>query len=93
MEISEQDRADGYVEQMLVFAYMAKGKESGKLQVWLPLSQAQYDSAAELSEDNHNCYDKLVKYAAPGQVYRFIFQPDDGQRPQQAKPVRRPVSE
>jgi hypothetical protein len=77
--ITDQDRAEGYVEQLMVYTYPARAK--GKkitLQGWVPITQEELDDPkkADLTPERQGWWHNLVKHVGPGQVYRMIYHPE-----------------
>jgi hypothetical protein len=74
--ISDKDKAEGFVEQLMVFTYPAKAKgKAVTLQGWVPISQEEYENPqrADLTPERQGWWHNLVKHVAPGQVYRMIY--------------------
>jgi hypothetical protein len=77
--ITDQDRADGFVVQILVYTFPAKSKGNKvTLQGWVPISQEEYDNpqTADLTPERQGWWQNLVKHVGPGQVYRMIYNPE-----------------
>jgi hypothetical protein len=77
--LTEQEIAEGWIEQLMVYAYPAYGQDSTPtkkqiLQGWIPISQQQFDESPMLN-DEMGWYDTLVKNVGPGQVYRLFYNP------------------
>jgi hypothetical protein len=79
--ITDKDREEGFVEQLMVYTFPGKGRDKKKpvtLQGWIPLTQDEWDNpaAANLVPERQGWWHDIVKHPAPGQVYRFIYNPE-----------------
>ena len=76
--ITDKDREDGFVEQLMVSTFPGRSKEKKKLQGWIALTQQEWDdpTSADLTPERQSWWDELVKHPAPGQVYRFSYSPE-----------------
>lgn len=76
--LTDHDREDGFVEQLMVYTYPARGRDKKRLQGWVTLSQDEWEdpASAELTPERQGWWNELVKHPAPGQVYRFIYHPE-----------------
>lgn len=78
--ITDKDREEGFVEQLMVYTFPGHGKDKKKLvrlQGWVALTQQEWDNpaSADLTPERQFWWRDLVKHPAPGQVYRFIYNP------------------
>src|SRR5262249_50448407 len=79
--ITDKDREDGFVEQLMVYTFPGAGRAKKRcviLQGWITLSQQEWDNptAADLSPERQSYWRDIVNHPAPGQVYRFIYHPE-----------------
>jgi hypothetical protein len=78
-DITDKDKAEGFVDQLMVYTYPAKARgKAVTLQGWVPISQEEYDNprTADLIPERQGWWHNLVKHVAPGQVYRMIYHPE-----------------